>query len=91
MYKDPITDPGKKSKKGKLTLEVNDGKFSTCEQGTGDPKKVCNFYLNCKYSKTCVKQPLKRIDKTKIYMTNGSLMKIESIAECCPWSILQNF
>ena len=24
-------------------------------------------------------------------MTNGSLMKAESIAECSPWSILQNF
>ena len=28
------------------------------------------------------KQPLK-IDKTKILMTNGSLMKVNSIAECC--------
>ena len=34
-----------------------------------------------KYSKTCVKRPLKK-DKTKILMTNGSLMKVESIAEC---------
>ena len=32
------------------------------------------------YSKNCVKQPLK-IDKAKILMTNGSLMKVESIAE----------
>ena len=24
-------------------------------------------------------------------MTNGSLMKAESIAECSPWNILQNF
>ena len=31
------------------------------------------------------------IDKTKILMTNGSLMKVESIAECSPWSILQYF
>ena len=31
------------------------------------------------------------IDKTKILMTNGSLMKVESIAECYPWSILQYF
>ena len=48
------------------------------------------------YSKTCVKQPLnrqytKQIDKTKILMTNGSLMKVESIAECSPRSILQFF
>ena len=32
-----------------------------------------------------------KIDKTKILMTNGSLMKVESIAECSPWSILQFF
>ena len=32
-----------------------------------------------------------KINKTKILMTNGSLMKIESIAECSPWSILQYF
>ena len=42
------------------------------------------------YSKTCVKRPLK-IHKTKILMTNGSLIKVESIAECSPWSILQYF
>ena len=32
-----------------------------------------------------------KIEKTKILMTNGSLMKVESIAECSPWSILQYF
>ena len=30
-----------------------------------------------------------KIDKTKILTTNGSLMKVEIIAEC--WSILQYF
>ena len=30
------------------------------------------------YNKTCLKRPIK-IDKTKILMTNGSLMKVESI------------
>ena len=44
-----------------------------------------NIYM---YSKTCVKQPLKK-DKTKVLMTNGSLMKVKSIAECSHWSILQ--
>ena len=39
------------------------------------------------YSKTCVKRPLKS-RQAKILMTNGSLMKVESIAEC---SILQYF
>ena len=28
-----------------------------------------------------------KIDKTKILMTNGSLMKVKSIAECSPWSL----
>ena len=32
-----------------------------------------------------------KIDKTKILMTNDSLMKVESIAECSPRSILQYF
>ena len=39
------------------------------------------------YSKTCVKQRLK-IDKTKILMTNGSLMKVESIADAPHSAIL---
>ena len=33
------------------------------------------------YSKTCLKRPLKK-DKTKVLKTNGSLMKVKSIAEC---------
>ena len=32
-----------------------------------------------------------KIDKTKILMTNSSLMKVKSIAECSPRSILQYF
>ena len=28
-----------------------------------------------------------KIDKTKVLKTNGRLMKVESIAECSPWSI----
>ena len=32
-----------------------------------------------------------KIDQTKILMTNDSLTKVESIAECSPWSILQYF
>ena len=30
-----------------------------------------------------------KIDKTRILMTNSSLMKVKSIAECSPRSILQ--
>ena len=43
-----------------------------------------------KYSETFVKRPLK-IDKTRVLMTNGSLMKVESIAQSSHWSILQYF
>ena len=32
-----------------------------------------------------------KIEKTKILMTNGSLMKVESVAECSKGSILQYF
>ena len=32
-----------------------------------------------------------KIDKTKFLMENGTLIKVESIAECSPWSILQYF
>ena len=32
-----------------------------------------------------------KIDKTQILMTNDSLMKVKSIAECSPWNILQYF
>ena len=32
-----------------------------------------------------------KIDKTNILMSKGSLMKVERIAECSPWSILLYF
>ena len=38
---DPVTDHGKISKKGLMTLELDDsGKYVTKTQGTGDPAKV---------------------------------------------------
>ena len=56
-----------------------------------DLSKVCLLSLHCiMYTKTCLKRPLK-IDKTKIFKTNGSLMKVKSIAECSMGSILQYF
>ncbi|XP_071082856.1 nicotinamide phosphoribosyltransferase-like [Haliotis cracherodii] len=39
VFKDPITDPGKKSKKGRLTLEMQDGQYVTVTEGKGDPSK----------------------------------------------------
>ena len=54
------------------------------------PLIVWWFICHCLYSKTCLKRPLK-IDKTKVLMTNDSLKKVEGIAECSLWSILQYF
>ena len=42
---------------------------------------ISSFFCTYIYSKTCLKQSLK-INKTKVFKTNGSLMKVESIAEC---------
>jgi nicotinamide phosphoribosyltransferase len=40
VYKDPVTDPGKKSKKGQLTVEKGaDGVITTITEGKGDPSK----------------------------------------------------
>ena len=37
VYKDPITDPGKKSKKGYLTLHINqNGEYETKSNGNHD-------------------------------------------------------
>ena len=43
-----------------------------------------------RYSKPCVQRPLKNW-QIKDLNNIGSLMKVESIAECCLWSILQYF
>ena len=38
--------------------------------------------MRVQYSKTCLKRPLKKLDKTMVLRTNDSLMKVECIAEC---------
>ena len=43
-----------------------------------------------KYSKTCLSGHSK-IDKTKVLKTIGSLMKVESIAECSPKAFCNTF
>ena len=41
MYKQPITDPGKNSKKGLLSLERDEnGQFVTIQEGRGSADKV---------------------------------------------------
>ena len=40
VFKTPITDMGKKSKKGILSLEIENGSFVTKQEGQGSPEKV---------------------------------------------------
>ena len=40
VFKDPITDHGKKSKRGRLTLEKTRDGYDTVEEGHGDPRNV---------------------------------------------------
>lgn len=40
VFKEPVTDTGKKSKRGRLTLQMEEGVYRTFEKGTGDPDKV---------------------------------------------------
>ena len=48
-------------------------------------------HLGCtKDSKTCLKRHSK-IDKTKVLQTNGSFMKVKSIAECSLRSFCNTF
>ena len=63
-------------------------KYSSYSESTNSTKQ--KVHVGSQYSKTCPKQPFKK-DKTKILIKNGSLMKVERIAECSPWSILQYF
>ena len=49
------------------------------------------FIYRDRYSKTCVKRSLKNTQNKDLNDKFGGLMKVKSIAECSPWSILQYF
>lgn len=51
VYKDPITDPGKKSKRGRLDLVFRDGQFKTVSGDQGD-SVLHTVYENGKMGKT---------------------------------------
>ena len=46
---------------------------------------VDNILMKQLYTVNPVLSGHSKIDKAKILMTNGRLMKVESIAECAPW------
>ena len=52
---------------------------------------ISNCYILFEYTVKPVYNGHSKIDKIKILMVNGSLMKVESTAEFSPWSILQYF
>ena len=63
-------------------------KYSAYSESMNTTKQ--KIHVGSQYSKACLKQPLKK-DKTIILIINGSLMKVETVAECSLWSILQSF
>ena len=54
-------------------------KYSSYSESTNSAKQ--KVHVSSQYSKTCLKQPLKK-DKTNLLITNGTLMKVKSTAEC---------
>ena len=52
VFKQPITDPGKNSKKGRLTLECRRGVYTTVEEGNGDSAQVdfLDNFSSCRYA-----------------------------------------
>ena len=53
-------------------------------------KQVQYVEVPSTYSKTCLKWPLK-IDKTNVLKIDGSLIQVESIAECSPGAFCNTF
>ena len=58
---------------------------------SGGQTGLGSLRLKIMYSKTCLKQPLKKNSKTVFFNTNYRLMQIKGIAECSKGSILQYF
>ena len=69
--------------------QFTDSQADLCEGPSSSKHHHLNF-LETNTVKPVLSSQLKT-DRTMILMTNGSLVKVESIAECPPWSILQYF
>ena len=54
-------------------------------------KIIFFLFICCRYSKTCLKWPLKANTKKLVFKTDYRLMQVNSIAECSKGSILQYF
>ena len=78
-----------------LTLTLMHIDICLCSSGL-DTRQVSNGFLSGYYFLPTVKPVLSaylKIEKKQMkgLMKNGSLMKVESIYKCSPWSILQYF
>jgi len=51
VFKDPITDPGKRSKKGRVNLYKNNGQFFTGVEAHGNPGELVTVFYNGKVMK----------------------------------------
>ena len=70
MYKQPITDSTKHSKKGLLSLELDDtGKYVTVEEGKGNADKVLFKLFVCFSSASFSINPVTLTIKTSILCT----------------------
>ena len=56
-----------------------------------DPVKNVYIRKKCKCTLKAVLSDHSKIDKTKVFKTNGSLMKVESIAECSKRAFCNTF
>ena len=65
-------------------------KYSSYSESTSSKKQ--KVHVGSHYSIHVLSSHSKKTNKDLLYkITNGSLMKVERIAECSPWSILQSF
>ena len=81
IFKDPVTDHGKLSKKGRLTLELDEsGQFVTRTEGTGDPEKVSNGSLEC-ITITTIIATFSPQDQLVTVFENGELVKEHTFEE----------
>ncbi|EDQ90156.1 uncharacterized protein MONBRDRAFT_24677 [Monosiga brevicollis MX1] len=86
VYKDPVTDPGKKSKRGRLTLRRGDaGDWTTVTEGQGTPDSdelVVVFRDGClvqEYTMDEVRERAKILDGNGGYMEEIPAPKLETV------------
>ena len=82
VYKDPVTDPGKMSRRGRMTLELDgSGQYVTRTEGSGDPHKVRDVSSNSRGTglETCSLESLVSVNYARKHsMLTFTLANLES-------------